>query len=132
MSNVTRFSGFIKKGWGHEYIFATNELYCGKILHFDKAGNKFSMHFHKEKDEAWYVTQGSFTLRLLDTKNASVKETSLHKGDSIRIYPLIVHQLIALEDDSEIIEVSTPDSDEDNYRVFPGDNQVVRDTTSSD
>lgn len=125
MSNVTRFSGYVPKGWGYEYIFATNDLYCGKLLHFSKAGNKFSMHFHRNKDESWYVQSGSFTLRLIDTKNGSISEQTLNTGDAIRIKPLVVHQLVALEDDSEIIEVSTADSDEDNYRVMPGDNQFV-------
>jgi quercetin dioxygenase-like cupin family protein len=123
MSDVTRFSGYVKKGWGYEYIFATNELYCGKLLHFAKVGNKFSMHFHREKDETWYVQHGSFTLRLINTENGSITEQTLSKGDAIRILPLVVHQLIALEDDSEIIEVSTADSAEDNFRVMPGDNQ---------
>ena len=34
------------------------------------------------------------------------------------------HQLIAMEDNSIIIEVSTPDSVEDNYRIAKGDNQM--------
>lgn len=127
MSHVTRFSGFVKKGWGYEYIFATNDLYCGKILHFSKKGNKFSMHFHAQKDESWYVTSGSFILRLLDHRDATLKESILNKGDSIRIFPLTIHQVEALEDDSELFEVSTADCDEDNYRVRPGDNQVARD-----
>lgn len=127
MSHVTRFNGFVKKGWGYEYIFATNDLYCGKILHFSSKGNKFSMHFHAEKDESWYVTSGSFILRLLDHRDATVKESILSKGDSIRIFPLTIHQVEALEDDSELFEVSTADCDEDNYRVRPGDNQVARD-----
>lgn len=125
MSHVTRFNGYVEKGWGYEYIFATNDLYCGKLLHFTKKGSKFSMHFHSVKDESWYVSSGSFILRLLDTKNATVKESVLNKGDSIRIFPLTVHQVEALEDDSELFEVSTADSDEDNYRVRPGDNQVA-------
>jgi hypothetical protein len=33
------------------------------------------------------------------------------------------HQLIALDDNSSITEVSTPDSVEDNYRIIPGDSQ---------
>jgi len=123
MSSVTRFSGHITKGWGYEYIFATNDLYCGKILHFNKVGNKFSMHFHHKKDETWYVQKGLFTLKLINTENGSITEQTLRTGDSIRIMPLQVHQLIALEDDSEIIEVSTADSAEDNFRVMPGDNQ---------
>lgn len=127
MSHVTRFSGFVKKGWGYEYIFATNDLYCGKLLHFTKKGNKFSMHFHAQKDESWYVTSGSFLLRILDHRDATVKESVLNKGDSIRIFPLTIHQVEALEDDSELFEVSTADCDEDNYRVKPGDSQVARD-----
>jgi mannose-6-phosphate isomerase-like protein (cupin superfamily) len=127
MSNVTRFSGFVKKGWGYEYIFATNGLYCGKLLHFTKKGNKFSMHFHAEKDESWYVTSGSFILRILDHRDATIKESKLNKGDSIRIFPFTIHQVEALEDDSELFEVSTADSDQDNYRVQPGDSQVARD-----
>ena len=42
----------VKKGWGSEIIFANNEKYCGKVLHFKK-GAKFSMHFHKEKEETY-------------------------------------------------------------------------------
>ena len=127
MSTVTRFEGFIKKGWGHENIIITNERYCAKYLHFDKAGNKFSMHFHREKDETWHVLKGLFKLRLIDTRTGSVSECTLQPGDTIRIYPLTIHQLEAMQDNSEILEVSTPDSDEDNFRVAPGDNQVVRD-----
>ena len=85
------------------------------------------MHFHAQKDESWYVTSGSFILRLLDHRDATVKESILNKGDSIRIFPLTIHQVEALEDDSELFEVSTADCDEDNYRVRPGDNQVARD-----
>ena len=126
MSTVTRYSGLVTKGWGYEYIFATNDLYCGKLLHFTKTGNKFSMHFHKNKDESWYVQSGSFTLRLIDTSTGAINESILNTRDSIRIEPLVVHQLIALEDNSEIIEVSTADCAEDNYRVMPGDNQSAK------
>ena len=120
---ITRLQGFVKKGWGHEKIFATNDKYCGKLLVFEKAGNKFSMHFHREKDETWYVLEGSFVVRLIDTKDASRSEKILNAGDTWRNTPLLPHQLEALEDNSIIIEVSTPDSVEDNYRVAPGDSQ---------
>ena len=50
------------KGWGHELIWANTESYCGKLLVFKEKGNKFSMHFHREKDETWFVQDGEFTL----------------------------------------------------------------------
>lgn len=119
----TRLEGFIKKGWGHELIWSTNEKYCGKLLVFEKTGNKFSMHFHKEKDESWHVISGKFLLRYIDTKTAQVHEQILNAGDNWRNPPHLPHQLEALEDRSTIIEVSTPDSVDDNYRIFPGDSQ---------
>mgnify|MGYP000247277674 CR=1 FL=1 len=64
----TRLQGAVQKGWGYELIFATNEKYCGKILFFEKAGNKFSMHFHHTKEETWYVLDGQFFVKWIDTK----------------------------------------------------------------
>ena len=119
----TRLSGAVQKGWGYELIFATGELYCGKILFFEKAGNKFSMHFHKEKDETWFVNSGKFKLRYIDTVSATLMERELKEGDVWHNPPLLPHQLEAIEDNSSITEVSTADSVEDNYRIIPGDSQ---------
>ena len=116
-----KLKGLVKKGWGHEYIFATNDLYCGKIMHFNK-GAKFSMHFHDEKDETWLVLEGKFEVKYIDTKDASRHSEILDQGDTWRNFPLEPHQLICIEE-GLIVEVSTPDSVEDNYRVLPGDSQ---------
>ena len=120
-----RHSGKVDKGWGYELIWATNDLYCGKIMVFEKLGAKFSMHFHKEIDESWFVNSGSFKLRYIDTQTATVMEKTLGPGDTWRNPPLMPHQLEALEVGSSITEVSTPDSIEDNYRIIPGDSQGV-------
>ena len=57
----------VPKGWGHEIIFENNELYCGKLLVFKKGCN-FSMHYHLIKDETWYVQEGEFLYRWIDTE----------------------------------------------------------------
>jgi quercetin dioxygenase-like cupin family protein len=116
-----RLEGFVEKGWGHELIWATNEKYCGKLLKFNK-GARFSMHFHAEKDESWYVLTGKFEVRWINTKDASSDSRVLIEGDTWRNEPLFPHQIICLEE-GVIIEVSTPDSVEDNYRVGKGDSQ---------
>ena len=118
---MTRLEGYVEKGWGHELIWATNDKYCGKLMKFN-AGAKFSMHFHKEKDESWYVLDGLFHLRIVDTKRANTIIIKLGPGDTWRNEPLLPHQLICVEAGT-IIEVSTPDSVEDNYRIEPGDSQ---------
>ena len=116
-----RLEGFVEKGWGHEFIFATNDKYCGKLLKFN-TGAKFSMHFHAHKDETWYVLNGKFEVKYIQTKDASMRNAILNEGDVWRNEPLEPHQVICLEEGT-IIEVSTPDSVEDNYRVLPGDSQ---------
>jgi quercetin dioxygenase-like cupin family protein len=116
-----RLEGRIKKGWGSELIWATNDKYCAKMLDFDEGG-RFSMHFHAAKDESWYVLSGKFIVRCIECSNASIQEYILNPGDTWHNEPLLPHQLICIEAGT-IIEVSTPDSVEDNYRVFPGDSQ---------
>lgn len=123
---MNRLKGYVEKGWGYEYIWASNDKYCGKILHFTKAGSKFSMHFHKEKDETWYVNAGKFKLKYIDTNTAQLHEEILEQGNIWRNPPLFPHQLESMEDHSIIVEVSTPDSVEDNYRIIPGDSQTKK------
>ena len=120
---MTQLDGVQEKGWGRELIWATNEKYCGKLMFFDRKGSKFSMHFHRVKDESWYVLKGSFMLYVMDCSNAEVSSSVLKTGDTWRNEPMLPHQLVAMEDDSIIIEVSTPDSVEDNYRIGKGDSQ---------
>lgn len=119
----TRLNGVVTKGWGYELIWATTDKYCGKIMVFEKAGAKFSMHFHREKDETWFVNSGRFKVRWIDTATATLYEKELNEGDTWHNPPLQPHQLECLVDNSSISEVSTADSVEDNYRVFPGDSQ---------
>ena len=118
---MTRQEGYVNKGWGSELIWATNDKYCGKLMKFNKDA-KFSMHFHSQKDETWYVLSGKFEVKYIMTQDASMKSQILESGSVWRNEPLEPHQLICLEEGT-IIEVSTPDSIEDNYRVMPGDSQ---------
>ena len=123
---MSRLEGFVKKGWGYELIWATNDQYCGKIMVFEKPGAKFSMHFHKEKDESWFVNSGKFLLRYIDTQTATLHEKVLNEGETWRNPPLMPHQLEAMTAGAMIFEVSTADSVEDNYRIIPGDSQKIK------
>jgi mannose-6-phosphate isomerase-like protein (cupin superfamily) len=119
-----RLQGKVNKGWGYEIIWATNDKYCGKIMVFEREGAKFSMHFHKEKDETWFVNSGKFKLTWCDTKTATYYEQILEEGSVWHNPPLQPHQLESLVAGSTIFEVSTADSVEDNYRIIQGDSQT--------
>lgn len=113
----------VEKGWGHETIIVNNELYCGKILHFN-TGSKFSMHFHMKKRETWYVSSGEFLFRWINTRNADVIEETLRVGDTITNFVGDPHQIICLKE-GDIFEVSTTHFDSDSYRVGKGDSQCA-------
>lgn len=117
-----RLSGKVEKGWGSEEIWVTNDRYCSKLMHFN-SNAKFSMHFHRDKEETWRIMSGKFLIKHIQTINAQVFETVAVPGDIVHNASLHPHQVICLEAGT-ILEVSTPDSIEDNYRVWPGDSQL--------
>jgi mannose-6-phosphate isomerase-like protein (cupin superfamily) len=109
----------VEKGWGKEIIFVNNPEYCGKILVFNK-GKKFSMHYHLQKKETWYVAKGKFILIWIDTESGTSHSEYMEKGEVITNERGAPHQLYALED-SEIFEVSTRHYDADSFRIKKGD-----------
>jgi quercetin dioxygenase-like cupin family protein len=119
--NNKKIDGVVKTGWGYELIWATNNKYCGKIMVFERAGNKCSMHFHREKDKTWFVNSGKFKLRWIDTNTGTLYELELSEGDTWHNPPLQPHQLEALTDNASVSEVSTADNFEDIYQIIPGD-----------
>jgi mannose-6-phosphate isomerase-like protein (cupin superfamily) len=121
---MTQLKGLVKKGWGSEFIWVTNDKYCGKFLNFE-TGGKFSMHFHREKVETWYVQSGKFEVEVIDTHNASIHKKLIGEGMIHHNDPLVPHRVTCLEAGT-ILEISTPDSVEDNYRVMPGDSQNAK------
>jgi mannose-6-phosphate isomerase-like protein (cupin superfamily) len=112
----------VQKGWGHEIVFVNNEKYCGKILHFHKGG-KFSMHYHMQKQETWYVDSGVFMFHYIDTATATIVTQHLMVGDVITNQIGQPHQLIC-EEEGDIFEVSTTHHDSDSYRIFKGESQL--------
>jgi len=111
-------SEIVVKGWGKEIIFVNNPEYCGKILCFDK-GKKFSMHYHIQKKETWYVAKGKFLLHWIETENGIYHSEYLNIGDVVTNERGEPHQVVALED-SELFEVSTKHYDEDSFRIWKG------------
>lgn len=111
----------IPKGWGCEIIFASNKMYCGKILRFNK-GCKTSMHFHSKKHETWYIVSGKYIVRYIDPSNASEIEYFFTPGMILEIDRNVMHQIESVES-GDVYEVSTEDDAKDSYRVAPGSSQ---------
>jgi quercetin dioxygenase-like cupin family protein len=111
---------FVPKGWGFEKWIVNTEEYCGKLLYFAK-GKKCSWHYHKLKDETFYIQSGKVLLKYSDSDDISdAKELILNKGDKFHIYRQLRHQMFALED-TELFEFSTQHFDSDSHRLERGD-----------
>lgn len=108
----------VDKTWGYELWVHNDVEYCGKLLVFNKKGDKFSMHYHLKKKETWYVQEGSFQFNWINVEDGKFDSKVIIKGESVLIERGLPHQLIALQDNSIIFEVSTQHFDEDSYRIY--------------
>ena len=80
-----------------------------------------SWHYHKLKDETFYIQSGKIHLFYGKTdKLEDAKTMILEPGDRFHVYRGLRHQMIALED-TELFEFSTQHFDDDSYRIFKGD-----------
>jgi mannose-6-phosphate isomerase-like protein (cupin superfamily) len=98
------------KVWGEEH-WIINKEYCGKKLVL-KRGFRCSVHYHKIKDEVFYVIAG---LVLMEMNGVS---EVLRPGMKQYVAPGVKHRFTGLQD-SEIIEFSTHHVEEDSYRDVP-------------
>jgi mannose-6-phosphate isomerase len=95
----------VNKPWGYERIWASSERYVGKILHIN-AGEELSLQYHNQKDETVHLLFGELVYRV--KLGETLDDVKLKKGESFRITPGTVHQMLAVTD-CEILEVSTPE-----------------------
>ena len=105
----------VEKPWGHEIIWAETKDYVGKLLHIKK-GHRLSKQYHEVKEETLYVIKG-----VLYNEDENDKIIKVNVGECFHVNVGQIHRFGAVENDVEVIEVSTPHlSDvvrlEDDYR----------------
>mgnify|MGYP003123341730 CR=1 FL=1 len=111
---------FVPKGWGYEKWIVNKEEYCGKLLFFVK-DKCCSWHYHKLKDETFYIHKGLIELSYGWKDDIYLSDVIILKeGDTFHIPPGLRHQMYAWKD-TELFEFSTEHFDEDSYRIIKGD-----------
>ncbi|RLI66684.1 MAG: hypothetical protein DRO67_00740 [Candidatus Asgardarchaeum californiense] len=97
------------KVWGSEEWIVNSPLYCGKILNVNK-GHNCSYHFHKIKDETFYILYGTVAMTIEgETRIMGI-------GDVVHLAPYTKHTFKALEN-TQILEISTQHFEEDSHRL---------------
>ena len=76
---------FVSKGWGFEKWIVNCEEYCGKLLYFAK-GKCCSWHFHKLKDEVFYIQSGLVEVRFSDDTSAAMQQSSANGTKTLTLY----------------------------------------------
>jgi quercetin dioxygenase-like cupin family protein len=111
-----QFCAVVPKVWGREEWIVNNEKYCGKKLIFNQ-GFRLSLHYHKVKEESFFVLSGTIYVELID---GDVRvDRILIPGDIVHVKPYVQHRITALTD-AEVMEFSTHHMDEDSYRIEVG------------
>jgi len=100
----------VPKPWGHETIWAHTDRYVGKILHIN-AGHELSVQYHNRKDETVYLLSGEIVYRVQIEGDDILDDVQLKVGESFRITPGTIHQMVAVTD-CDVLEVSTPEVDD--------------------
>jgi mannose-6-phosphate isomerase-like protein (cupin superfamily) len=100
----------VPKPWGHEVIWAANELYVGKVLHIT-AGHALSVQYHNQKDETIHLLRGEMIYRVDFRDGAGLVEVPFAEGESYRNTPGVIHQMEAVTD-CDLLEASTPHLDD--------------------
>jgi mannose-6-phosphate isomerase-like protein (cupin superfamily) len=120
MSRARQPVRIVPKGWGREVWIANNELYCGKILEIKK-GKRCSLHYHRIKNETFFLRSGRMLVRVKEAAEAGVlEEFEMAPGDCMDVPTGLVHQMEALED-CELYEFSTQHFESDSHRLIKGD-----------
>jgi hypothetical protein len=74
--------------YGYEITWITQESYGGKILVFEKPF-KTEFWFNNKTEKSWFVNNGSFVFRWIDTSNGQLFQQEAKEGFVFTAKPLV-------------------------------------------
>jgi mannose-6-phosphate isomerase-like protein (cupin superfamily) len=116
-----RKTGAVQTVWGTEIVWASNDNYCAKLLVFKDSGSKTSVQFHKQQHKSWFVNEGTFIIRWIDTETGGAKELPFKQGEVMDIPPLRPYQIESLLPGSVLFETGSVELENDTFRLTPAE-----------
>lgn len=107
----------VSKTWGWERWIINTPDYCGKELFVrkDNWSSKGKYHYHKIKDETFYIIAGALILDYVENDN--FYNIIIKRGQAFRIKPGMKHRFTTTSPGGcYFIEFSTEHRDDDSYR----------------
>ena len=110
-----------EKRWNEERGEFVQVAYQEEMRHLAlfeiKKGFSRGNHYHRRKEEVFYIFSGKIKAQFVDVETHERGERILEKGDKLRIKPFCGHRFQALED-TLVAEYSPQVYDmEDSYRI---------------
>lgn len=112
--------GVHQTAYGYDLVWASTESYSAKIRVFNKADTSTDLYFQTNRIKTWFVNNGSFRLRWIDTESAQILERDFTEGQTYTVPVNQPAQLIAVSDGSSVTECGMIDSVNDVHRVIAG------------
>lgn len=116
-----------KKGWGREdfvyhKLIEDNQIIIDtvKFLHVEM-GKRGSQHYHVEKDEFFIPIKGRFEVKIWDKFSYTEQSFMLYFGDRMFVPKGTIHQIVGVEKENILLEISSLDKPEDSFRIRRGD-----------
>lgn len=112
----------VKKDYGYEVIWAKNDSYVSKILVFEHIGNKTPMYFQSKTEKSWFVNNGHFRVRWIDTSTGKLYENEMREGSVFHVQKNMPVSLESLQAGASISQTSNIDDPNDIFHVIPSTN----------
>ena len=108
--------------YGYDIIWTETESYCGMLLVFNDPGCKMPMHFHKETTKSWFINNGTFRVRWIDTADGQLYEKEIKEGSVFHVPPCMPVSLESLIAGGSVSQVSNQNPKDDVFNVIPPTN----------
>jgi len=101
----------VEKPWGREEWIELTDKYCLKRITIF-AGCKTSLQYHNKKQETIFFLSGKAIVTFKKEGETKSDIYEVHPGYTLRILPLDVHRIEALDEDVVVMEASTIEVDD--------------------
>ena len=112
----------VKTDYGYNITWAKTDSYTSKILVFEHIGNKTPIFFQSNTEKSWFVNNGMFRVRWIDTKSGKLYENQIQEGSVFHVQKNMPVSLESLQAGASISQTANIDDPNDFYCVIPGNN----------
>ena len=108
----------LKYSWGYEICWTRKEDYVSKIVVMERAGAKTDMLFHKDGKKSFFINEGAFKIRWIDTTNGVLNEKELRTGDVWDVNEMQPYSLESVYPNSSLTEVNNGIKEDDKFIII--------------